>query len=374
MAGIANGLFIFLLNFAHNFRTGHQFIIFGLPFIGFLITWCYFTFAPAAEGGNNLIIDEIHQDKNSIPFKMAPLIMGSTFLTHLFGGPTGREGAALQIGASLADQISKVIKIDSNERKTLLKAGLAAGLASITGAPLAGAVFGMEVVTVRKFNFMSWYECLVAAFVAYFTTLIFGMPHISYPKIITQQFEFKTIFWVSIVGIIFALAGKIFVEFTHIIEKLNNRFLPYPPVRPFITGIILLVIYYTEGSFRYIGLGLEQISEALSITVSWKDPIYKTLLSGLALGAGFKGGEFIPLVFIGSTLGNSLSAFIPLSHELLASLGFVAIFAGVSRTPLALAILAAELFGYAILPYALLVCFISFYFAGPSGIYKGQKD
>ena len=151
LAGVASAIFLISLDWATKTREHHQILLIGLPFIGLLIGWIHHKFGNEASRGNNLILDEIHDPQKIVPFRMAPLILGGTVLTHLFGGSAGREGTAVQMGASLSDQLSRFFRIKNGERKILLAAGAGAGFGAAIGAPWAGVVFGMEVISVRLF-------------------------------------------------------------------------------------------------------------------------------------------------------------------------------------------------------------------------------
>jgi H+/Cl- antiporter ClcA len=318
-------------------------------------------------------LDEIHDPKKVVPVAMAPMILLSTIITHLFGGSAGREGTAVQMGASLSDQLTHIFKIEPDERKILLAAGAGAGFGSAIGAPWAGVIFGMEVINVGKLKFFAWFECLIASFVGYYTALFLGAPHSHYPKFENGSFELKTFFFLIISGMIFGITAKLFALSTHSIERLNSKFISFSPLKPFFSGILLVLLFYIEGSYRYVGLGIPYIQEAFTLPASFKDPLLKMLFTAMTVGSGFKGGEFVPLVFIGTTLGSALSLFLPISFKLLASIGFAAVFAGASNTPIACSIMAIEIFGLEIAPYALIACFTSYYFSGHHGIYKSQK-
>ena len=373
LAGSAAAMFLILLNWATNFRDHHQIIIWALPFAGFFIGWIYHYYGDNIAQGTNLILDEISEPKNIIPLKMAPFILLGTVATHLFGGSAGREGTAVQMGASLSDQLTKIFNIKPDERKILLIAGAGAGFGAAIGAPWAGVIFGMEIINIGRLRLFALFQCFIASFVGYFTTLALRAPHSAYPQFQIPDLNFKTIIFVICAGIIFGLSSQIFILLTHFIERLNSRFISFPPLKPLFAGIFLVILFYIEGTYRYVGLGIPYIQEALIIKAHFRDPLLKTFFTALTIGSGFKGGEFIPLVFIGTTLGSALSILIPISFQLLGALGFAAVFAGAANTPIACSLMAMELFGIKIGPYALIACFVSYYFSGHSGIYKSQK-
>ncbi len=373
LAGTAAAVFLISLNWATQTRNENSWIIWLLPLAGFFIGWIYHHYGHDVSDGHNLILNEIHDPQNIIPLKMAPLILLSTILTHLFGGSAGREGTAVQMGASLSDQLSHFFKIETAERKILLVAGAGAGFGAAIGTPWAGVIFGMEVINIGKLKLFAWLECFVASFVAYYTAVFLKAPHSQFPAIDKIDFDFKILGYVLIAGVLFGLTAKIFILTTHSIEKIGTKFISYPPLKPFFAGVILILLYYMEGSYRFVGLGIPWIQEALTSPGSFIDPFLKGLFTALTVGSGFKGGEFIPLVFIGTTLGSALAIILPVSFKLLAAVGFAAVFAGAANTPIACSVMAIELFGWSIAPYAVIGCFASYYFSGRDGIYRGQR-
>lgn len=373
LAGLAATLFLVLLQWATAFRDRHQFIIWFLPLAGLLLGLIYHHYGRDVAGGNNLILDEIHDPKKILPLRLSPLILFGTVLTHLFGGSAGREGTAVQMGASLADRLTSFFRIEPDERKILLVAGAGAGFGAAIGAPWAGAVFGMEVIHIGKLRLFAWFECLVASFIGYAVTRLAHAPHAIYPKPENVTYELKTLLIVLFFGCLCGVTALAFARLTHFVEHQIGRWISYPPFKPLAAGLLLVLLYRLEGSYRYAGLGIPVIQEAFSKPMEWHVPFVKGLFTALTVGSGFKGGEFIPLVFMGATLGSALSVLFGVSTSLLAALGFSAVFAGASNTPIACAIMTMEIFGFEIGGYALAACLCSYYFSGHDGIYTSQR-
>lgn len=373
LSGIAATIFLILLDIATKFRIHNHSIIWLLPIAGFVIGWVYHYYGKDVAKGSSLILEEIHDPKNITPLRMGPLILLSTVVTHLFGGSAGREGTAVQMGASLSDQLARLFPVSQEERKALLAAGAGAGFGAAIGAPWAGVIFGMEVIHVGRLRLFALFECFIASFVGYYTTRIFQAPHTQYPIVEIPSFDFKIFTYVLLAGIIFGMTAKIFSTCTYLVERFHSHFIKYPPMKPFIAGVILVILFYLEGSYQYAGLGFETIKKALVEQMHFNLPVLKTAFTSITIGSGFKGGEFVPLVFIGSTLGSALSVILPISYGLLAALGFSAVFAGAANTSIACTIMAMEIFGYKIGIYGFGACLMSFYFSGHHGIYKSQK-
>lgn len=373
LSGLAATVFLYALQWATETRESSPWIIWLLPCAGLLIGWAYHHYGQNVAAGTHLILDEIHDPQKIIPMRMAPMILLSTVLTHLAGGSAGREGTAVQMGASLSDQLARFFKIQSHERKILLMAGLGGGFGAAIGTPLAGALFGLEVIHAGRIRFFAAYECLISSLIAFAVARGLEAPHSQFPKIEFVNFDLKTICCVLVAGILFGLAAQLFVRFTHLIEKVFDRFISYSVFRPVVGGGLLILFYKLEGSYRFVGLGIPEIQNAFYQSNFFSDPFLKIFFTALTVGSGFKGGEFIPLVFIGATLGSALSSLAAVPPSLLAAVGFASVFAGAAKTPLACAIMAAELFGWPITIYALAGCYLSFFFCGSHRIYKNSR-
>lgn len=373
LAGTASALLIWSLNLATALRESHHWLIALLPVAGLLVGLMYRYLGTAVEAGNNLILDEIHDPKRTIPVRMTPLILIGTFMTHLFGGSAGREGTALQTGASLADQLAKPFRMDAAERRVLLMAGVSAGFASVFGTPLAGAVFGMEVLASGTISYDAIAPCFLAAFVGDFATHAWRVHHTVYRVTETPALNLKGIAVAAVAGAVFGLIGMLFARLTHGIGHLFRKHVGWAPLRPFLGGSLVALAVFALGTTKYIGLGIPTILAAFTGPQPPWDFAAKLLFTVVTLGAGFKGGEVTPLFFIGATLGNALAYLLPLPPSLLAGMGFVAVFAGAANTPIASTLMAMELFGADAGAYAGIACVASYLFSGHAGIYQSQR-
>jgi len=372
VVGAASALFLISLKWCTNYREANTYIIWLLPIAGFFIGASYYYWGKSVVKGNNQIIDEYHRPEKIIPFKMAPLVLLGTLGTHLFGGSAGREGTAVQIGAAIADQCSRFVKLNSLDRKIFLVMGVSAGFAAVFGTPLAGAIFALEVMLIGRMRFEALIPSILVAIIADKACVYFGGTHTHYEVGFVPNLSLIHIVWVSVAGICFGLTGKLFAYGSHFWGNQFKQRIKYPPLRPVVGGLVIAIIVFLMGTTRYIGLGVPIIVESFSQSVPPYDFILKILLTTFTLGAGFKGGEVTPLFFIGATLGNALVWVLPLPTDVLAAMGFVAVFAGATNTPIACTLMGIELFGIEIGQHVALACFIAYLFSGHSSIYSAQ--
>ncbi len=377
LAGLACSALIGSLQAVTSWRLQHPIWVVALPVVGFFSAWLYDRYGKSVSSGHALVFEEIHDPKTVIPFRMTPLIFFGTLLTHLGGGSAGREGTAVQMGSSLADQLSRFFIVTPRERRRLLMAGLSAAFGATLGAPWAGGIFGMEVIQRGKIDMEAAFECFWSSWMGYETVRwlapIAGIPLSEYPPLDTILYDLRTIAVVLAFGLACGGCAWAFSRTTHILELLWEAYVPYEPLRPFFAGLVLAAFYLWEGSHRYEGLGISVIQEAFRAPVDTLTPFWKFIASAVTVASGFKGGEFIPLVFVGSTLGSAVSTYLHVDTALLASLGFAAVFAGAANVPVTGTLLLMEIFGVRIGAYALVVCFASYYASGKGGIYRGQK-
>lgn len=373
LAGSASALFLVALDLATDWRERHAWIVWLLPIAGFIVGWVYLHVGSSVEAGNNLLIDEIHDPKKVIPLRLAPLVLVSTVISHLFGASVGREGTAVQMGGALADQLTHVFRLRSEDRSILLMAGISAGFASVFGTPLAGAIFGLEVLVVGRMRYDAIFPCMVAAIVADQVTLAWGVHHTHYSVGALPPVAVLSVLAVIVAGMAFGVVGRLFATATHALTALVKRSISYAPLRPVLGGLLVALAVWAMGSQRYIGLGIPVIVEAFQHPLPAWDWAGKFVFTVGSLGTGFKGGEVTPLFYIGATLGNVLAPLLHLPFATLAGIGFVAVFAGAANTPLASTVMAIELFGPEIGPFAALGCVVAYLFSGHTGIYRSQR-
>ncbi|MFM7001388.1 MAG: voltage-gated chloride channel family protein [Limnohabitans sp.] len=373
LAGSASALFLVALDSATHYQEQHRWLVWLLPVAGFVVAWVYLKVGKSVETGNNLLIDEIHDPQKVVPLRMAPLILVSTVVSHLFGASVGREGTAVQMGGALADQLTGIFRLNKEDRRILLMAGIAAGFASVFGTPLAGAVFALEVLAIGRLRYDALLACTIAAIIGDQTTTLWGVHHTHYAINSLPDITAWGLAATLIAGAVFGIVGMLFANGAHWFGDTMKRLVPYAPLRPVLGGVVIASALWFLGAWRYAGLGIPVIVEAFEQPLSSIDFVGKMVFTIASLGSGFKGGEVTPLFYIGATLGNALAPLLNMPFPLLAAIGFVGVFAGAANTPLACTLMAMELFGPGIGVYALLACVMSYLFSGHTGIYKSQR-
>jgi len=370
--GTASAGFLQSLDWVTNFRESHLWLIALLPVGGFAIGLLYKHLGQDIEAGNNLLIDSIHNPKEIIPFRMAPFVYLGTMVTHFFGGSAGREGTALQMAGAIADQFSKPFRLKESERKILLIAAIAGGFGSVFGTPLAGALFGLEVFLIGRLKYDAIFPAFATAIISDLVTKLWNTHHTHYQIDFVPSISSLNIIYAIVAGIAFGLCAAVFSKVIHYVTSIFKSKIAYPPLRPVVGGVIVALAVWGIGTTKYIGLGIPTIVASFGQQLPPYDFALKMAFTILTLAAGFKGGEVTPLFFIGAALGNALSYFVPLPTGLLAGMGFVAVFAGATNTPLACSIMAMELFGSGCGVFAAIACVVSYLLSGHNSIYQKQ--
>lgn len=378
LGGLASSALLISLAWAAKTQIKNPNLLYLLPIAGLVIGGLYDRFAKGAAGGTHLLLEELHDPAEIVPARMAPLIFISSLISHLFGASVGREGIAVQMGASLSDQLGCFFGLSKEERKTVLRAGMSAGFAGALGAPLAGLFFGMEVLRFpRRFEILPWIECAIAAGIAVSITHLLGVNHTVYgflpdsiPVLSFTYFAAALVF-----GAITGLFVRIFILGTDLISHGWKLMFQTHASRSFVGGVLLIGLVLLFGNRDSTGLGLPQIQAAFLNPAVPSLSFEKLILTAVSIGTGFKGGEFIPLVFIGATLCSSIAFFFSVPLSFAAACGVSSNFGAAARVPIALSVFAAEHFGFRIFVYALVANYAARLLTGKNTtIYPSQNN
>ncbi|MEO6939901.1 MAG: chloride channel protein [Candidatus Kapaibacterium sp.] len=374
LAGIAVAFFVRALTYISDLRAQHLWIIAFLPIGGILSAWIYKTFGEGTEEGNNLIIDEVLEFRGRIRLRMAPIILVATLITHLFGGSAGREGTAVQMAGAIAGKVASYLRLAQRDARMLIMAGIAGGFSAVFGTPVAGAIFGMEVIARGEIQLVSAVACVAAALAANLFTSWVAPVHENYHVVAFTGMSLIMVGKLLLAAIPFALASTLFSELTHTIAHRSMTWIRNDYLRIAIGSLLVLAIWALVRNPEYLGLSIPLLDRALNGEVM---PSYafmlKLILTVVTLGVGFKGGEVTPLFVIGALLGSTLAPLLGFPITTLAAIGFVAVFAAASKTPIACTIMGIEIFGASYAAPLILVNFVCYVLAGHSGIYTSQR-
>ena len=374
--------FLKSLDIATEWREHFSFLILGLPFAGIFIFWIYKKFGKGSEKGTVLIINEIEKNEKQVPASMSWLVYAGTIFTHLFGGSAGREGTAVQMAAGIVSSLSK--KLNPETKNILLRCGVASGFGAVFGTPFAGAIFATEFLRKKKWKIKVLVLCVFSAFSSHLICIYSGISHAEYsvPSLqmnstLIPNFKLDFILLSIVSGFAFGLCAWSYVKLSRIVKDSLTKIFNNSWILPFIGGIAITSIVLSFSLFDYIGLGTHSSRvNGISIENAFHEssmPQYafliKLILTILTLSVGFKGGEVTPLFFIGSCFGNALAQLFGFPIDLLAALGFIAVFAGASKTPIASAVLGMELFGLSGVLYFMISTFIANSLSSKKGIY-----
>lgn len=378
LAGLGSALFLRLLEGTLVLRGRHPWLLLGLPLFGLVSAWLYRAFGKDAEGGGSLVLDEVLEFKGRVPSRMAPLVLAGSLLSHLGGASVGREGVAVQMGASLARTLGKLpwawLRLTASRQRLLLMAGISGGFGSLFGTPLAGALFGMEAIAIGRIHYEGLVICTAASVSGDLVCRALGVHHgrfLASPLALDGPLALNLLLFALPV----ALVAGLFSEAAHGLAKrtaawFGSRWY----LRPLAGGLVFLALHLIFPEDAYLNLGLP-----------WLDRIFggapvpafafalKALFTCVALGFGFKGGEVTPLFVIGALLGAATAPLLGLPPAFLAAVGLVALFAAASNTPLASMVLGAELFGAPFLLPVALAAFPAYILVGHRGIYGGHR-
>ncbi len=379
LSGMASAGFLWLLSRAIHLRQEHLWLLALLPLFGLASAFLYRRFGKESEGGGSLILDEVLEFKGRVPSRMAPLVLIGTLLTHLGGGSAGREGTAVQMGASLARSVGKLpfawLRLNNSRQRLLLMAGVSAGFGSLFGTPVAGAIFGMEVIAIGKLHYEGIVICAAASMVADWTCRSLGAHPIRY-VVLAPEFTGSLGLKVALFTVPVAITAGVFSEFSHRLAQWTKvKFADRWMLRPVVGGMAVIALFLILREDGYLNLGLPFLDGIFKQQVTQAPWAFaaKLLITCVTIGFGFKGGEVTPIFVIGALLGATLAPVLHVPLPFLAAIGFITLAAAASNTPLASMVMGIELFGAAFAGPLAISCFLAYVLVGHRGIYGGTR-
>lgn len=373
LCGLAGVLFHHCVNEGTLLREKYPFLLFFLPVAGIIIVFLYHICKMDNDKGTNTILLAVRDNSPISPF-LAPVILISTAITHMFGGSAGREGAALQIGGGIGATLAKIFKLKEQTSSVLTMCGMSALFSAVFGTPLTATVFTLEVICVGAMHYSVLFPALLAALISTHVAQQFGGEVTKFALMSIPSFDFVTLIKVFLLSGCTALVSILFIVLMHEATKLGSKFIPNKYIKIVIGGLIIIILTCITGSFDYNGAGMEIIHNALENGVAPPTAfILKIIFTVVTLSAGFKGGEIVPSFFIGSTFGVLMSSIFGLNSSFAAAVGLIAFFCSVVNCPIATILLSIELFGSEGVLYFAAAVAVSYIISGNHSLYSSQR-
>lgn len=371
ITGSVGTAFNICIKWATQTREKYSFLIYFLPLAGVLISLIYKLLGMSRDSGTNRILAAVRESKRLTPKRIICIFAGSV-ITHLCGGSSGREGAALQIGGSIGGLIGRFLKLDKDDRRIIIMCGMSAGFSSVFGTPVAAAIFSIEVISVGILHYSAIVPCMISSLTGYYLAksmkISYFNLHAAFPQLNPINFG-KVILFGALCGIFSWLICFVFEKTADILQHTIKN----PFIRSFSGGSIVVILTLICGTHIYNGVGTDFIYHSFDTSVVWYACLLKLVFTAITLGSGFKGGEIVPVFFIGAAFGSAISPLFGGDPSFFAALGMVSIFCGVTNCPVTSILIGAELFGDKGLLFYGTACAVSYMLSGYRGLYKEQR-
>jgi len=371
VCGLVGTVFGFGVANAQSFFKTHDFMLYLMPVSGILIVLIHKFFHQVGNKGTNLILESISSTEK-ISLSTFPCIFLSTILSHLTGASAGKEGAALQIGGCIGNFLGDVFKMDEKDKKVAIMSGMSGCFGAIFGTPLAASMFGMEVISIGVAYYAALVPCVFSAFLGAFISKHLGLHGESFTILHIPTFHFGPALYIVALGLLGALVSVCFCILLHESGKLYKTKISNIYLRILTASGLFILLALVFGR-DYCGAGFNLVEEAMEGNVPYEAFVLKMLFTAVALGGGFKGGEIVPTLAVGATMGAAFGNLVGFAPSLCAACGMLSLFVGVTNCPIATMFMGFELFGFEAMPYLAVTVAVSFTLSGYYGLYSSQK-
>ncbi|MGH4140220.1 chloride channel protein [Clostridium sp.] len=374
IVGTVVALFIKLVSFGVSYVSNINYYYLFLPIALFLSSFIIIKFAPDAKGhGTEKAIETVHKNSGRSDFKIVPIKLVSTLITIIFGGSVGMEGPGTQIGSGIASLVGKLFKMDDIDTKRLVVCGISAGFVAVFGAPIGAAIFAAEVLYIGKISYVSLLPSVIASYASYFTGLYIGTSALSFSIAFVPKYRITMFLKIIAFGIFIGIAARFFIAFVNFVEKLFEKIKFYNPLKGIVGGLIIIVFVLLVGSNDYIGIGEEVLHRAMAgEKLNGFSSLFKMFTTAITLSSGGSGGILTPMLYIGSSLGNTWATIFNQNIAFFSAIGMAAFFGCCANTPIAAIIIALELFGHSTGIYTSIACVVAYLIMGHTSIYPTQ--
>ncbi|MFR3311386.1 chloride channel protein [Collinsella stercoris] len=372
LMGAAGWAFLAALRLATGVREAHLWLFLLLPAVNMATAWLYRNHGLRAQRGNNLVIDSTITG-TPIHKRMALLTFACSTATHLAGGSAGREGAAVQMGGTIASNVASLFHVEGHDRRDLMMAGISAAFGAAFGTPLAGAFFGMEMCFIGKLDYSAALYCLTGSFVGNAVSRALGSPFAFEQIAAVPAMSPLTLAVVLTAAVAFGLTARLFTFCIRTVKRLYARFFTNYLVSAAVGGLLLAVLFLGCGLHAYGGLSEWLVPAAFTGKTTLADPLAKLGMTALTVGAGLQGGEVTPLFGIGASLGGWIGATTLGDPSFMAALGMLGVFGAALNVPVTTIMLGIDMFGASASAYFVIVTFVSYLIAGHQAVYPAQR-
>ena len=364
-------LFAFIMNTMTEYRENNDYMLYFLPLGGIVTVFLYSVFHYKNDKGTNLVLSTIHA-QSEIPLRTAPLIFFSTIITHVFGGSAGREGAALQLGGSIGNQIGRCLKLTDADKRVVVLCGMSAAFSALFGTPMAAAIFALEVVSVGIMYYAALLPCTFSALIAANLAKFVGIKETEFAIVDFPELTIPNALETVILSVLCAVISILFIILLHSTGDLFRKYLKNPYVRITVAAFAIVAMSLILSTRDYNGAGMNVIAKAVDGEAVPYAFILKMIFTAITIEAGFRGGEIVPSLFIGATFGCTFGNLIGFSPSVCAAVGMIAVFCGVTNCPISSMLISFELFGAGGIPFFMIAVAVSYFMSGYYGLYKDQ--